>query len=69
MKIEVNQNVLLTLTGCIFNAVAVVGITISGNVSETTARALLLALISFDECKNVLLMHASYRFLIFMDFH
>ena len=80
MKIEENQNVLLThtrniflhvpnYTGFTFQAVATVGITISENVSETTARALLLDLISFDECKHVLLMNASYTFLIFIDFY
>ena len=76
MKMKENQNVLRTLTrsiflhdtGFTFHAVAAVGITISENVSETTARALLLDLISFDECKNVLLMHASCIFWIFMDF-
>ena len=80
MKIEENRNVLLTLTrniflhvpndtGFTFHAVAAVGITISENVPETTARALLLDLISFDACKNMLLMNASCIFLIFIDFH
>ena len=61
MKMEENQNVLPTLTRSIFlhipnhtaftfHAVATVGITISENVSETTARALLWDLINFDEC-------------------
>ena len=59
MKMEENRNVLLAFTrniflhvpnhtGFTFHAVAAVGITISENVSETTARALLLDLISFD---------------------
>ena len=69
MKMKENQNVLLTLTrstflhvpnhtGFTFHAVAAVGITISENVSETYARALLLDLITFDECVNVLLIQA-----------
>ena len=79
MKMAEHQNVLLTLTksvflhvpnhtGFTFHAVAAVGITMSENVSETTARALLLDLINFDECKNVLLMHASCIFFVFIDF-
>ena len=79
MKMEENRNVLLALTrniflhvpnhtGLTFHAVAAVGITISENVSETTARALLWDFVSFDECKNVLLMNASCTFFIFIDF-
>ena len=77
MKIEENQNVLLTLTRCTFvhvpnhtgftfHAVSTVGVIIFENVSEPTARALLLDLITFNECKNVLLMHDPFMFLFLL---
>ena len=80
MKMDENQNVLLTLngntllhvpdhTGFTFHAVAAVGIRISENVSETTARALLLDVITFDKFKKVILTHDSCIFLIFIYFH